>query len=153
MPDSRTHQRPRRTVEGRLLPCRMHQPCGSLHRRSHAQRGGDAEYPRCCEPTCFNARLIIVRFYLSNNLPCRRVKQLHLTAAYIAKKYALLVIYFVPSILEIAAPSHGVCPPVRLSCSYNSKTDASQADNLTDTTTKFLGGSENVVLTFTSIKL
>ena len=49
--------------------------------------------------------------------------------------------------------SHGVCPPVRLSSSYNSKTDACQADNLTDTTTKFLGGSENVVLTFTTIEL
>ena len=37
-------------------------------------------------------------------LPCRRIKQLHLAAAYIAKEYALLVIYFVPSILEIATP-------------------------------------------------
>ena len=49
--------------------------------------------------------------------------------------------------------SQRVCPPVRLSCSYNSKTDACQADNLTDTTTKFLGESENVVLTFPTIEL
>lgn len=37
--------------------------------------------------------------------------------------------------------SHGVCPPVRLGCPYNRKTNTCQADNLTDTTSKLLGGS------------